>query len=92
VLRAVLVEREGNDVVDIIQAELNISGDVYSYCSTFSTDDEEVRTRHSIFDNARRVWMFGKLIYSIFPQDFINHDRSLPMVIDTESAAQPSDV
>ena len=56
----------------------------FRYTASIAIDSTvyDVDVHKSIFDDARRIWMFGKLIYSVFPQDFINHDRSLPMVID----------
>ena len=82
-LRCMFVEREGDDMVE-----------EYRYTASIAIDSTvyDVDVNKSIFDDARRIWMFGKLIYSAFPQDFINHDRSLPMVIDTEPSAQSADV
>ena len=68
---------EGDNVVD------------YSCCATFAIDDESVnpRDRLSIFDNSSRVWLDGKLFYSKVLQDWLNDDRSLPVVIAADKTA-----
>ena len=75
-------------MVDIVQSEIvRVNGVIYSYTGVFSMDETSQRSRSCIFDDARRVWVNGKLLYSEFPQDWINDDRSLPVVIAADKTA-----
>lgn len=76
VLRVLSEPGEGDNVVSD-----------YTYSAAFIVDDEPRTVDFSLFDNARRIWFDGKLFYSECLHDWLNDDRSLPVVIAADKTA-----
>ena len=55
----------------------------YTYSAAFVINEKPRYVSACLIDNARRIFLDGKLFYSELLQDFINDDRSLPVVIPT---------
>jgi hypothetical protein len=54
----------------------------YTYSAAFVVNDKPRYVSACLIDNARRIFLDGKLFYSERLQDWLNDDRSLPVVID----------